>query len=300
MINHRVIIAAALVVSGAVLPLAAQVPAATRVKGPGASPGKTIRPSPTLMPANNPTPSAPSAPQTPPPTNAVPRAAVTPQAAVVTPQAVVTPPAVPPAATAAPAATTGNFTAGLGLQPLVGGGDAVRLEYARTLARNLDSAAVSLLSLFRGTSGQPMAGATNPTTLSGRERDRWTRCRDLYWDFTTFATGAQGVRDGLSPTSPLYRAAAALDTALNDIEALAECDNVAGMISAPDRWVPWTEQYTGAARHFYADWYAQMREAHERDRAFVIALNALLPAGLKIPPLPPLPRTPPYAGAVVR
>jgi hypothetical protein len=298
MIYYRVILAAALVVSGAALPLAAQVPAAPRVKVPGASPGKLIRPSPTLMPAN-PTPPASLAPQTPQPANPAPRAAVTPQP-VVTPQAVVTPPAVPPSVPAAPAAATGNFTAGLGLQPFAGGGDAVRVEYARTLARNIDSAAVSLLSLYRGTSGQPMAGATGPTTLSGRERDRWTRCRDLYWDFTTFATGAQSIREGLSPTSPLYRAAAALDTALNDIEALVECDNVAGMIGAPDRWVPWTEQYTGAARHFYADWYAQMREAHEKDRAFVIALNMLLPAGLKIPPLPPLPRTPPYAGAVVR
>lgn len=277
MIYYRVILAAALVMSGAMLPLAAQVPAAPRGKVPGASPGKAIRPSPTLMPAN--------------PTPAAPRAVVTPQAAVVTP------PAVPPSA---PTAATGNFTAGLGLQPFAGGGDAARLEYARTLARNLDSGAVSLVNLYRGTSGQPMAGATGPATLSGRERDRWTRCRDLYWDFTTFATGAQSIRDGLPPTSPLYRAAAALDTALNDIEALAECDNVASMISAPDRWVPWTEQYTGAARHFYADWYAQMREAHERDRAFAIALNAVLPAGRGIPVPPGLPRTPPYAGAVVR
>ncbi len=289
---YRVIFAAALVVSSAALPLAAQVPAAPRVKVPGASPGKTIRPSPTLMPAN-PSPAARVAPQAVPPTNAVPHAAVT-------PQAVVTPPAVPPSVPAAPAAATGNFTAGLGLQPFAGGGDADRLEYARTLARNLDSAAVSLLSLYRGTSGQPMAGATGPTTLSGRERDRWTRCRDLYWDFTALATGAQSIRDGLPATSPLYHAAAALDTALNDIEALVECDNVASMISAPDRWVPWTEQYTSAARHFYADWYAQMREAHEKDRAFVRELNAVLPAGRVIPVPPGLPRNPPYAGAVVR
>lgn len=305
MIYFRVILAVALVAAGAALPLAAQVPAAPRAKVPGASPGKMIRPSPTLLPAN-PTPSAPSAPQTTPPPNAAPRATVTPQAAavtpqaVVTPQAMVTPPVVTPTAPAAPAATTGNFTAGLGLQPLAGGGDAVRLEYARTLARNLDSAAVSLLSLFRGTSGQPMAGATGPTTLSARERDRWTRCRDLYWDFTTFATGAQSISEGLPPTSPLYRAAAALDTALTDVEALAECDNIASMISAPDRWVPWSEQYTSAARHFYSGWYAQMREVHEKDRAFAIALNAVLPTGRVIPVPPGLPRNPPYAGAVVR
>lgn len=290
MTRCRVILAAALVVSGATLPLAAQVPAAPRGKVPGASPGKTVRPSPTLMPAN-PFPQARGVPRVVPPAN---QPSPT-QGPAVTPQAVATP-SVP----AGPTAATGTFTAGLGLQPFAGGGDAPRLEYARTLARNLDSLAVSLVTLYRGTSGQPMAGATGPATLSGRERDRWARCRDLYWDFTTFATGAESLRDGLPLTSPLYRAAAALDSVLSETEALAECDNVASMISAPDRWVPWTEQYTTAARHFYADWYAQMREAHEKDRAFVIALNALLPAGRVIPVPPGLPRTPPYAGAVVR
>jgi hypothetical protein len=221
MTRYRVVLAAVLVVSGAVFPLAAQVPAAPRGKVPGAPPGKTARPSPTLMPVN-PSPAR--------------RVIVTPQATV-TPQAVVTSPT-------APAAATGTFTAGLSLPPFTGGGDAARLAYARTLAQNFDSVAVSLVNLFRGTSGQPMAGATGPTTLSARERDRWTRCRDLYWDLTTFAGAAQSIREGLSPTSPLFLRAAALDTALADIEALAECDNVASMISAPDRWVPWTEQYT--------------------------------------------------------
>lgn len=280
MSRYRIVLATALAMSAVALPLAAQLPAAPRAKVPGASPGKTIRPSPTLA---SPTQARPG----------VTGAAVAPQGAV-TPQAVVTPP-VP-----IPSAATGIFTAGLGLQPFAGAGDAPRLEYARTLARNIDSAAVSLVTLFRGTSGQPMAGATSPATLSGRERDRWTRCRDLYWDFTTLATGVQSIREGLPSTSPLYRAAAALDTVLNDIEALAECDNVASMISAPERWVPWADQYTGAARHFYTDWYTQMREVHEKDRAFVIALNAQLPAGRVIPVPSGLPRTPPYAGAVVR
>lgn len=268
--RYRVVIAAVLVVSGAVFPLAAQVPSAPRGKVPGASPGKIVRPSPSLMPLN------PSR---------------TPQATV-TPQSVLT-------SRTAPVAAIGAFTAGLSLQPFAGGSDAARLEYARTLARNLDSVAVSLVNLFRGTSGQPMSGATGPTALSVRERNRWTRCRDIYWDFTSLATAVQSLRDGLSPTSPLYSRAAALDTALADIEALAECDNVASMISAPERWVPWPEQYTGAAQHFYSDWYAQMWEAHEKDRAFVLALNAALPAGQRMPFLPGLPRTPPYAGAAV-
>jgi hypothetical protein len=323
MTSCRVVLAAVLVVSCATLPLAAQVPVAPGGKRPGANTGKMLRPSPTQMPAN-PSPVTPPGPRVQPPANqpsttqpsanqpsanqpsptqgapAAPRAAVTPQTTVTPQAAAVTPPAVSPSAPATPAAATGTFTAGLGLQPFAGGGDAARLDYARTLARNLDSAAVSLVSLYRGTSGQPMAGATGPSTLSGRERDRWTSCRNLYWDFTTFATGVQSVRDGLPPTSPLYRAAAALDTALNNLEALAECDNVASMISAPDRWVPWAEQYTSAARHFYTDWYTEMREAHEKDRAFAIALNAVLPAGRTIPVPSGLPRTPPYAGAAVR
>ena len=300
MTNYRVILAAVLLVTGAAWPLAAQAPAPapSRGKVPGASPGKTIRPSPTLMPVN-PSPAARTAPpgtNQPSPTQqgqaATPRATVTSQAAV-TPQAMVTPPAT------TVAAATATFTAGLGLQPFAGDDNAARLEYARTLARNLDSAAVSLVNLYRGTSGQPMAGATGPATLSGRERDRWTRCRDLYWDFTSFQAATQSVRDGLSPTYPLYRAAAALDTALGDVEALAECDNVASMISAPDRFPRWTEEYTSAAQHFYADWYAQIREAHEKDRVFAMALNALLPAGLAVAVPPGLSRTPPYAGASV-
>jgi len=305
MTRYRVILTAALVVSGAALPLAAQVPAAPGGKvpaaPPAASPGKTLRPSPTLMPMA-PTSAVPVAPGAVPPTNqpspaqgptAVPRA-------VVTPQASVTPPAGPPPAPAAPAAATGSNTAGLGLQPFGGGGEASRLEYGRILARNVDSVAVSLMTLYRQTSGQPMAGATGPQMLSGRERDRWTRCRDLYMDFTTFTTGAQSIREGLSPTSQLSRAAAALDTALSEIEALAECDNVASMISAPDRWVPWAEHYSNAARHFYTDWYPQMRAVHEKDRAFVGALNALLPAGQRMAVPPGLPNAPPYAGGVVR
>jgi hypothetical protein len=310
MTDCRVIFAAALVMSCATLPLAAQAPSAPVRKGPGGTAGKTIRPGPALLPTPQP-PVSQTAPAAVPPTNpppasppqSVPGPTATPRSGVTQPQGIVTPQAVatPPTAPATPAASTGALTAGLGLQPFAGSEEVARFDYARTLVRNLDSASVSLVSLFRGTSGQPNAGATEPATLSTRERERWTRCRDLYWDFTTFAAGAQSIRAGVPPTSPLYRATAALDTALDDIEALAECDNIASMISAPDRWTPWAEQYTNAARHFYADWYAQMREAHEKARAVVIALNAAPPPGRAAVPIPPgLPRTPPYAGAVVR
>jgi hypothetical protein len=211
-------------------------------------------------------------------------------AAVVTPQAVV----------AAPAAPSNAFTAGLAMPPFSGTGDAARYVYLRTLAHNIDSATVALVGIYRNTSGQPMAGATSPTTLSARERERWIRCRDLYWDFDSFASGLQSVREGLPANSALQRAAAALDTALTENEALAECDNLASMISAPAQWDPWAEQYANSARHFYTDWYTQVREAHERDRALVVALNAVLPAGQTLPVPPGLPRTAPYAGAAIR
>lgn len=283
MARHHVLVAAALLVAGVALPAFAQQPGqapganAPRVKAPrapGAPTGKALRPrqAPSGLPSAG---NAPAAAQ--------PAAAVTPQAAVTS-----------------PAAPSNAFTAGLAMPPFSGSGDAARYEYLRSLAHNVDSAAVSLLDIYRNTSGQPMAGATAPTALSARERERWTRCRDLYWDFNSFASGLQGVREGLAANPSLQRAAADLDTALVEIEALAECDNVASMISAPARWDPWSQQYEASARHFYADWYGQVREAHERDRALVVALNAVLPAGRTIPVPPGLPRTAPYAGAVIR
>jgi len=213
--------------------------------------------------------------------------------AVVTPQAAVAQPAA-----AAPVSTA--FTAGLALPPFSGGGEAQALEYSRSLARNLDSAVVVLVGLFRNTSGHPMPGVASPASLSARERERWARCRDVYWDLTTYASGMRSVRPLLPAAPALRQAAAALDSALAVLDATAECDNVSSMITAPDRWTPWAQQYTTTARRFYTDWYAQVREAHERDRAFVIALNTALPAGRALPVPPGLPRNPPYAGAAVR
>jgi hypothetical protein len=174
------------------------------------------------------------------------------------------------------------------------------LEYVRTLAKNLDSAIVTLVGVFRNTSGQPMPGASAPSSLSARERERWGRCRDLHFDLTTYASGVESMLDGLSANPALQRAAAALDTALTELDATAECDNVSSMITAPERWDPWAEQYATTARRFYADWYGQVRAAHERDRALVIALNAVLPQGRALPVPSGLPRNPPYAGAAVR
>jgi len=319
----RILLAAACLVAWLAFPLAAQVPDAdgdgvadsadrcpntprgTQVDASGcsvagqapaaaAAPGaKPRRASPTLVGAAAPGAAAPKAGVAPP--AGLPQAAQPqqPGAPAVTPQAVVTQ---PPSAASRPSA----FTAGLALPPFAGGGEAQALEYARSLARNLDSAVVVLVSLFRNTTGQPMAGASAPGQLSARERERWARCRDVYWDLTTYAGGVRSVGTALPAAPALRSAAAALDSALAALSATSDCDNVSSMISAPERWVPWSQQYTTTARHFYAGWYTQIRDVHERDRAFAIALNAALPAGRALPVPPGLPRNPPYAGAAVR
>ncbi len=194
-----------------------------------------------------------------------------------------------------PAATA--FTAGLAMTPYGGGAADAALDYAVRFGRMLDSTIVTLVDVFRNTSGQPMEGARAPTALSQRERDRWSRCRNLYWDLTTYASAVGTMRRSLPADPALQQAAAALDSAFTANQALEECDNVASMVAAPDRWTPWQDQYQTAAQHFYRDFYNQVREVHERDRAFVNALNAVLPAARRIPVPPGLQRNPPYAGA---
>jgi hypothetical protein len=285
MAGRRVLVTAVLVVVGAAFPLVGQQPGAVppRTKQPGTTAGK-------VFPRRGVPAAQPGAPINPP---AGVNAAVQPASAQ---PAAVTPQAVEPAP--APAAAAG-FTAGLGVSPFAGTGDAARYDYLRTLARNLDSATVVLVDLYRNTSGQPMAGASSATALSARERDRWTRCRNLYWDFTSFTSGLHGVGENLA-NAAVARAVASLDTALAEVEALSECDNVASMISAPERWDPWAQQYATAARHFYSGWYGQVLAAHDRDRELVQALNPVLPAGRVLAIPPRMPRNPPYAGAGVR
>lgn len=261
----------------------------------GTPSGKQARPSPTLVtvPGANPANPPSGQPATP---GQTPTVGAQPGAALVTPQAAVT----APAGVAAAPAAAGAFTAGLSIPPYSGTTPEQRLEYGRTLARNLDSAILSLVAVFRNTSGQPMPGASAPTALSARERDRWGRCRDLHFDLASYVGGVEGFLDGLEDNPALERAASALDSALSAVDATADCDNVSSMITAPDRWDPWSQQYTTSARRFYANWYAQVRGVHERDRAFVMALNAVLPAGRALPVPSGLPRNPPYAGASVR
>jgi hypothetical protein len=215
------------------------------------------------------------------------------------PAATVTPQATRPSHT--PVANPSAFTAGLAVPPFAGGSADSALEYAKHVGKMLDSTIVVLVDVFRNTSGQPMVGAGSPAALSRREQDRWSRCRNLYWDLTTYVSGIRGLEPSLAENPALQRAAAALDSvldsALDSNGAVAECDNVASMIAAPERWTPWQDQYETAARRFYRDFYGLIREGHEHDRAFVIAVNAVLSTGRRIPVPAGLPRNAPYAGA---
>lgn len=207
-------------------------------------------------------------------------------------------PAVAPQATRPPAApVVAGFTAGLAIAPYEGDTDDDRARYLRRFTTQLDSATALLVAVFRNTSGQPMTGADAPTSLSARERERWGRCRDLHFDLVTYGEAMHELVDALPEEAPVQRAGRQLDSTLTSLRATVECDNVASMISAPDRWPSWGGQYTSSARTFYHDWYAQIRDVADRNRSLVMAVNGILPAASRIPVPPALPRTPPYAGA---
>ena len=201
----------------------------------------------------------------------------------------------PQAARPAPPA----FTAGLSIESFEGD-EGARDAYVRRYTLLLDSTIATLVAVFRGTSGQPMAGATAPTALSQRERDRWTRCRDLHWDLQSYVSAMHELVEGLPENAAVQRAGGTLDSSLTALQATAECDNVSSMIAAPDRWTPWGQQYATTARQFYTTWYAQVRDVQERNRAFIIAVNGTREAAERIPVPPAMPRNPPYAGAAVR
>ena len=286
MIRISPILAMAIVCSAAAVPAQAQKSNRPRPSGVPAPAGQTApadtssapkgrRATPTLV-----RPGAPAA--APAPAAAAPRAS-TRGAAAVTPQA-------------APAAGA-SFTAGLLIEPF-DGDEAALVPYLRRFTVGLDSAVALLVSVFRNTSGQPLAGAASPTSLSARERDRWTRCRDLHWDLTSYVTAMHDLVEHENAT--VARAAVALDSALTALTATVECDNLASMIAAPGRWTPWEGNYTSSARNFYGSWYVQLRDVADRNRAFVVALNATVPAGSRLPVPPAMARTAPYAGASPR
>lgn len=281
MMRCSIVLAALLATGGALSPLIAQKAPPPTTQHPQIQPATTPPTGGKLPPA---------------PQQSAPRSSAQPAAAApgsVQPTAPVTPQAARPAA----GASTGTYTAGLAIPPYTGAATQDAWEYAAGLGRMLDSTIVTLVGTFRNTSGQPMIGASSPATLSQRERDRWARCRDLYWDLTTYAAAVGALKQSLGPDPALQRAAADLDSAFSKSVATVECDKVASMIAAPDRWTPWQDQYEAAAHHFYGDFYGQIREVHEKDRALVSALNRFLPQARRVNPPPGLPTNPPYAGA---
>jgi hypothetical protein len=203
-------------------------------------------------------------------------------------------PAREPAPQAQPAAQPTPAAAGFGIEPYSGHSAADMVSYTRHLTQRLDSAVVALVDVFRNTSGAPLSGASGPSVLSSRERGRWSRCRILYFDLETYSDAAAVLKDSLTVTPETQRVATVLASALDSMQALAECDNIGSMIEAPDRWSPWQQNYESSARRFYRDWYAQVRTVHEADRALARALNAALPAARRIPDIPGLPPNPPY------
>jgi hypothetical protein len=204
-------------------------------------------------------------------------------------------PGAPPAAPA-PAVGDPSLTAGFSVPSYTGRTPAARLDYARMLALRLDSAVVALVGVFRGTTGQPLPGATDPNQLSTREKGRWARCRFIHLDLVTMSDAVQGMKDSMPGGVALGRAALNLAGAFEELAATAQCDNVGSMIEAPDRWAPWQTSYETSVRDFFRDWYTQLRAVHEADRAFARALNPVLPAGRQFPVPAGLPPTPPTIG----
>lgn len=237
--------------------------------------GKSGRPSPTLM-------GQPAADTT--------RRTSTPGGAVSTQAARPTNPAVRGPSAAA-------FTAGLTMEPYASEGEEAMRRYVARFTQRLDSTVATLIAVFRGTTGQPLAGAESPAALSQRERDRWARCRDLHYDLQSYGSAMHDLAGDLPDDGAVQRAGEQLDSALTALQATSGCDDVSSMIMAPDRWTPWPQQYQSTAHTFYRDWYAQVRDVADRNRALVIALNGTLPAGSRLPVPPGVARTPPYAGA---
>ena len=189
------------------------------------------------------------------------------------------------------------FTAGLAMEPYSSGDDAARARYIAQFTQRLDSTIATLIGVFRGTTGQPLAGAESPAALSQRERDRWSRCRDLHYDLQSYASAMHDLVGELPEDPAVQRSGGGLDSALTALQATSGCDDVSSMIAAPDRWTPWASQYQATARTFYGAWYGQVREVADKNRALVIALNATLPAAERMPVPPGIARTAPYAGA---
>jgi hypothetical protein len=242
-----------------------------------------------------------SVPQVPPPVAAAPAGAAQqaaqpptqPAAPLARPAGQAAAPVTHPPAAANPAAAAAdpNLTAGYAVAPFSGTGDAAVLAYAGELVTKFDTLALRFRDVFVNASGAPVGGATSPSFLSSRERNRWMQCRRFHFDIGSYAGATADLRERMPAHAALQRALETFDDALQGVLATAECDNIVSMIEAPDRFTPWQQSYEESARNFYQTWYGQVRAAHEAARAFA---RALAQAGQNVGLIPGLPATPPH------
>lgn len=208
-------------------------------------------------------------------------------------------PAAAPAAAAAPMAVTDpTETAGFWLPAYAGHTDAEQFAYVKLLVIKLDSAVVALVETYRNTSGNPVAGASDPGRLTSREKARWLRCRNIGNDMHTIADAASVLKDSIAGGPTVQRSAVVLADAFVAMQALESCDVINSMVESPDRFNPWQQNYENEARNFYRDWYGQVRTVHTAARELARVLNGVLPADKRFPVPAAIPTTPPYIGAV--
>lgn len=274
-------------------------PAASAASPQPAQPNQAARP---MTPAGQTSGVAPPTPGAAPVTSPVTAPVTVP--VTPTPVVVANPPARPAQPTQPPAdvrppqpVVDPSETIGLWIPAYTGHTDAEQLEYVRSMVMKLDSAVLALVETFRGTSGMPLAGATDPGKLSRREKDRWLRCRNITNDLKTMSDAAAMLKDSVAGGAALQRAVGALSGAFEAVQGLESCDVVNGMIEFPERANPWGPNYESEAHNFYRDWYAQVRTVHSAARDVARALNPALPAARRIPVPPAIATTPPYSGA---
>jgi len=159
----------------------------------------------------------------------------------------------------------------------------------------LDSAAWALRGLFQSVAGQPMAGASDPTKLSTRERQRWSRCRSLKEDVQTFADNVPLLGNDLPDA--FKDSWASLGEKFDDLQqVLEQCETLAFMIESPERYQPWERNYSDAANAFYTDWYGKLRAMHEAMRQVARLVGTQPPIDGRLRNLPIMPVVPPTIG----
>jgi hypothetical protein len=206
--------------------------------------------------------------------------------------------AAPAAPAASPATVDNTLTEGFLMRGWVPNSGRPTLEYLRDFALKLDSAAQTLRNIFSTASGQPVAGATDPTKLVTREKLRWRRCRNMKEDIQTFADNVALIQDSIPAT--MREQWTTLGERFDSLQSVLEnCETIAFMIESPERYTPWQTNYENSARTFYADWYSRLKAMHDAMRQVARLVAAQLPQAADrrqalqmIPPMSPIAPTP--------